>query len=62
MLYDARLYKKDRKLINAAVIYSGDIEKAPKDINNGLINYEISNIFMKAFNGDEIFSDLLYKI
>ena len=62
LLYDARLYKKDRILINTAVIYSGDIEKATKDINIGSIRYEVSNIFMKAFNGDEIFADLLCKI
>ena len=62
MLYDARLYKKDMKHINTAVIYSGDIEKALDGIKIGSINYQVSNIYMKAFNGDEIFSNLNDKI
>ncbi len=62
LLYDARLYKKDKKQINTAVIYSGDIEKAQDCINVGSINYQVSNVYMKAFDGDKIFSDLQEKV
>ncbi len=62
LLYDARLYKKDKKQINTAVIYSGDIEKAQNNINIGSINYQVSNVYMKAFDGDKIFSDLQEKV
>ena len=62
LLYDARLYKKDKRQINTAVIYSGDIEKAINGIKIGSINYQVSNIYMKAFNGDEIFDDLNDKV
>jgi len=62
LLYDARLYKKDRKQIRTAVIYSGDIETAKDNIKIGSINYQVSNVYMKAFNGDEVFVDLQDKI
>lgn len=62
LLYDARLYKKDKKHINTAVIYSGDIEKALDNIKIGSIEYLVSNIYMKSFDGDEIFVDLYNKI
>ncbi|HEY5561123.1 MAG TPA: hypothetical protein VIK72_05070 [Clostridiaceae bacterium] len=62
LLYDARLYKKDKRKINTAVIYSGDIEQAISNIEIGSISYQVSNVYMKAFNGDDIFLDLQNKI
>ncbi|HEY5562126.1 MAG TPA: hypothetical protein VIK72_10295 [Clostridiaceae bacterium] len=59
LLYDARLYKKDKKDINTAVIYSAEIEHAIGSIDIGSISYQVSNVYMKAFNGDDIF--MIYK-
>lgn len=62
LLYDARLYKKSLKNITSAVIYSGNIESADHVLNIGSINYEVHNVYMKAYDGDKIYRDLERKI
>jgi predicted transposase/invertase (TIGR01784 family) len=62
LLYDARLYKKVKKFILTAVIYSGDIKTAEDRLKTGSINYSVSNIYMNNMNGDIIYSELNDKI
>ena len=61
-LYDARLINKDDRDVNTAVIYSGRIEKAPDSLEKGSITYKVTNVYMKAYDGDEEYRKLHEKI
>jgi predicted transposase/invertase (TIGR01784 family) len=61
-LYDIRILNKDNRDINTAVIYSGRIEDAPNRLKKGSLAYEVTNIYMKNFNGDAEFVRLKKKV
>jgi len=64
LLYDARIINKDEheREINTAVIYSGHIEQAPEKLKKGSISYNVINVYMKDYDGDEEYGILLNKI
>ena len=62
LLYDARLYKKDKSKIKTVVIYSGDIERADDWLEIGSITYKVNNIYMRDYDGDNIYRELVEKI
>ena len=61
-LYDARIINKYDRDINTAVIYSGKIEVVPNSFKKGSLSYEVKNIYMKDFDGDEEYRKLNDKI
>jgi len=62
VLYDARLINKDDRDVNTAVIYSGRIKKAPKQLKRGSITYKVINVYMKDYDGDAEYEKLHSKI
>ena len=62
MLYDARLANRDERNIQTAVIYSGKIEEAPAVLRRGSITYQVTNVYMKAYDGDKEYARLHEKI
>ena len=62
MLYDARLANRDERNIQTAVIYSGKIEEAPEVLRRGSITYQVTNVYMKAYDGDKEYARLHDKI
>ena len=61
-LYDARIINKDKLDVNTAVIYSGKIETAPEGFRKGSLSYNVTNVYMKGFNGDKEYKKLQKKI
>ena len=61
-LYDVRLINRDDREVNTAVVYSGRIKKAPDRLEKGSINYKVTNVYMKDYDGDEEYRKLQEKI
>lgn len=55
LLYDARIASREEqaRIINTAVIYSGNVEQAPEMLDCGSILYRVTNVYMKDYDGDE---------
>ena len=64
LLYDARIASREEqaRIINTAVIYSGNIEQAPEMLDCGSIFYRVTNVYMKDYDGDEEYKRLRKKI
>jgi predicted transposase/invertase (TIGR01784 family) len=62
LLYDARLFKKDKRNISTAVIYSGDFTDVENTLEVGSISYTVQNVYMKSFDGNEVYNSLKTKI
>ena len=52
LLYDARLYERDRKRIRTVVIYTGGVRQAPHDLDAGCLRYQVENVYMSGLDGD----------
>ena len=61
-LYDARIINKDKVDVRTAVVYSGKIETAPERFRKGSLSYDVTNVYMKGFNGDKEYKKLQKKI
>jgi len=61
-LYDIRLINRDARDVNTAVVYSGRIKKAPDRLEKGSINYKVTNVYMKDYDGDWEYRKLQEKI
>ncbi|AGK99801.1 Rpn family recombination-promoting nuclease/putative transposase [Desulfoscipio gibsoniae] len=64
MLYDARITSREEqeRIVNTAVIYSGNIKEAPEILDCGSIFYKVTNIYMKDYDGDAECQRLQQKI
>lgn len=64
LLYDARLTNREEqeRIVNTAVIYSGNIQAAPEVLTCGSITYRVTKIYMKDYNGDAEYQRLQEKI
>jgi predicted transposase/invertase (TIGR01784 family) len=64
MLYDARITSREEhaRVINTAVIYSGNIQQAPEILDCGSIFYRVTNVYMKDYDGDAEYKKLHQKI
>ncbi|QQK77716.1 hypothetical protein HUG15_20435 [Salicibibacter cibarius] len=61
-LYDTALYDKTGRNIYTYVIYGADITKADEHLDHGSIQYRANAIYMKDYDGDDIFRRLSYKV
>jgi hypothetical protein len=64
LLYDARITSREKqeRIINTAVIYSGNIQQAPEMLDCGSILYRVTNVYMKDYDGDAEYKKLHQKI
>jgi predicted transposase/invertase (TIGR01784 family) len=62
MYYDARIASSQEHLINTAIIYSGKIEQAPDTLVCGSINFQVTNVYMKSYDGDKEYEAIRNKI
>jgi hypothetical protein len=53
---------KDIKKVNVAVIYASNIEKAEDCFNIGSVGINVKSVFMKNYNGDNIYKQVQRKI
>jgi len=53
---------KEIKKVNVAVIYASNIEKADDNFNIGSISINVKSVFMKNYDGDNIYSGIEQKI
>jgi len=60
--YDTRLYERDERLVNTAVIYTADVKKKPNALNIGTLTYDPGVILMADYDGDTTFTELQNKI
>ncbi len=60
--YDSRLSLTHKLIIKTAVIYTGEIEEAPHIVPYGSITYEVENVFMKNYDGDQKYEEIKQKI
>lgn len=60
--YDVSAYEKYKKPIHTVVIYSANVDNAPRSKNYGSIKYETQAVFMKDYDGDQIMKQLKTKI
>ncbi|WP_018307243.1 Rpn family recombination-promoting nuclease/putative transposase [Desulfitobacterium hafniense] len=62
LYYDARLASRQERQICTFVVYSGHIEQAKERLDCGSILYQVENIYMKDYNGDQEYNRLKAKI
>ena len=62
LYYDARLVRRQERKVHTIVIYSGRIEQARERLECGSILYQVENIYMKHYNGDQEYNRLKHKI
>lgn len=62
LYYDARLMSRQERQIRTFVVYSGHIEQAKERLDCGSIIYQVENIYMKDYNGDQEYNRLKVKI
>ena len=60
--YDARLYKRDKRLTHTVMIYTADVKKKPALLNIGTLTYDPSVVLMANYNGNTTFTELETKI
>ncbi|WP_153724308.1 hypothetical protein [Heliorestis convoluta] len=60
--YGARIVERHALPVHTAVVYAGKINRAPERLVMGSLNYQVSNVFMSDFNGDEELRILKEKI
>lgn len=53
LAYDSVLAEKFRQKIRTVVLYTGNISKAPEELDIGSAQYRVENIYLKRFNGDQ---------
>ncbi|GHU58330.1 hypothetical protein AGMMS49975_24840 [Clostridia bacterium] len=58
MVYDARLYGRDERIINTVVVYSSDVKTASKSINIGSAVYSVDTVMMGERDGNAVYADL----
>jgi len=60
--YDLRLYERDGRLIQTVLIYTADVNKKPKGLKIGSLEYNPNIILMGEYDGNTIFAELEAKI
>jgi hypothetical protein len=51
LLYDARLYERDRRRIRTVVIYTGGVRQAPRAVDAGCLGYRVENVYLSRLDG-----------
>lgn len=60
--YDLAIHSKYRRKIRTVVLYTGDVSKAPEELDAGTLRYQVENVYMNQLDGDEALDTLKWHL
>ncbi|MDI3328898.1 MAG: transposase [Alicyclobacillaceae bacterium] len=56
--YDTAIAEKYRRKVRTVVLYTGDVEEAPEELDAGTIRYRVENVYLNRLDGDGVLETL----